>query len=464
MKRIVIASMVLMLVAAGRTYALEGPSQGGYVWVSDLQQDGNHDWYGPILECFEVDSNLQGVAGSFRTFSPEVPDNYMDGSQWGYSPGEHCGMPSLYEPSTPAGYGQLLMGVYADNDPGECMDILRLEPQADCSLTMVKVHDGKLDTPNEFHTQDATQALYDKDGAFCTKANSVLVVGLSSNMDDRTDGYATDEDDDGQFDGVGDSDTWINQSFNVYMGPKVMYKNYLYGAGYTSPGTGIMQLVRNPDNSLTRTRYYDDEGVGGLYELQGGSRTDGPGMAVGDPDGDGVPNVYVASSKCLPFDHDDNIETPDINTYGILWFEDQNADGVASDNTEYGIFVYTGDQNTTYGPDFPGNDVFRANGSFRPFAVVEGADGSHALLASSGGHWRWGVTYVALGIADNGEWSGEASVLATEKGPSGPWPKFADLGGNYVMFDTTIPEPGTILLVGTGLLGLLGYVRRRRMK
>lgn len=32
--------------------------------------------------------------------------------------------------------------------------------------------------------------------------------------------------------------------------------------------------------------------------------------------------------------------------------------------------------------------------------------------------------------------------------------------GNYV----TVPEPGTWLLIGTGMLLLLGYVRRRSIK
>jgi hypothetical protein len=27
-----------------------------------------------------------------------------------------------------------------------------------------------------------------------------------------------------------------------------------------------------------------------------------------------------------------------------------------------------------------------------------------------------------------------------------------------------IPEPGTLLLLGTGVLGVLGYMRRRRMQ
>ena len=48
----------------------------------------------------------------------------------------------------------------------------------------------------------------------------------------------------------------------------------------------------------------------------------------------------------------------------------------------------------------------------------------------------------------------------TDSGPggAGPWPN--DLG---MIYPGAIPEPGTLLLVGTGVLGVLGYIRRRRM-
>jgi len=40
---------------------------------------------------------------------------------------------------------------------------------------------------------------------------------------------------------------------------------------------------------------------------------------------------------------------------------------------------------------------------------------------------------------------------------------YGQAGYDDVVFVGTIPEPGTILLVGTGVLGLAGAIRRRRM-
>ena len=47
----------------------------------------------------------------------------------------------------------------------------------------------------------------------------------------------------------------------------------------------------------------------------------------------------------------------------------------------------------------------------------------------------------------------------TGPGGAGPW---SNDGGT--IYPGVIPEPGTMLLIGTGILGLLGYIRRRRMK
>ena len=88
-----------------------------------------------------------------------------------------------------------------------------------------------------------------------------------------------------------------------------------------------------------------------------------------------------------------------------------------------------------------------------------------------------------LELDDNGEWAGGADafkVIFSKK--AGSWPGVTtgwELGpndgtggtgaGNEIEFDSNakvgvpIPEPATMLLLGTGALGLIGYLRRKRM-
>jgi hypothetical protein len=60
--------------------------------------------------------------------------------------------------------------------------------------------------------------------------------------------------------------------------------------------------------------------------------------------------------------------------------------------------------------------------------------------------------------ADGKTFDGIANV---GPGGPGPWPFDSGLG---TIYPGVIPEPGTLLLLGTGIIGLLGYLRRRRMK
>lgn len=105
--------------------------------------------------------------------------------------------------------------------------------------------------------------------------------------------------------------------------------------------------------------------------------------------------------------------------------------------------------------------------------IVKGDDGTLFLLVDalwSGG--GWGQTLSVLRLGDNGlfsgDWANDAKVIAYYGYGSGySVPKMIGLYG-FFEFDATaatvVPEPGTLLLMGTGVLGVVGWMRRRRMR
>jgi hypothetical protein len=157
-------------------------------------------------------------------------------------------------------------------------------------------------------------------------------------------------------------------------------------------------------------------------------------------------------------------------TWGVAIFQDLNGDGDAMDNAQVTgtrnewRYVYDASDVTSTDP-YPFDDPF---GGWTDLELVRNADNHMFLLVSNtGSNWFYGNGMYVLQLDDNGDYTGGNDnfkpIYFGGRAEANRCPLTGfNLSGDFE-FDS-IPEPTTVLLLGTGALGVLAHFRRRRTR
>jgi PEP-CTERM motif-containing protein len=202
----------------------------------------------------------------------------------------------------------------------------------------------------------------------------------------------------------------------------------------------------------------------------------------------------VAMADAITFTFTDKVAVNVSNPGGQFFTTDKNDQVVVSDTKPLPsltlpvganvILATSGSATGTISPlfaseFFPGGSAIEVQvdspacvGGAMPGVCVQGTWnlGTFTAVKGDGGSWGgiYDVTYVSPFITsyfgDPNAWVGNGGSSFTTTGDKwggSAFPISATLGSGQIALQT-VPEPGTLALLGTGILGLAGFIRRKR--